>query len=521
MGSGPAGVSVARALVEARVPVQMIDAGDTPISRPPSIRPPLAALRTGAAEAVDYLLGRDLDGLRDMREYSPKLRTATDGDYISGYAPVNRIDLNNFKLIGALARGGLSNIWGAVVSVFDEDDLQGFPVAHGDLLPHYQEIAERIGISGAVDDDDMAGFHGAELKLQPPLPLSPAMQILLENYRQKGGGADFRLGRSRNAVLTEDQDSRLACTEDMTCMWGCHRGAIYNSADEVAELLQMPGFSYQGGVRVRRVTRGNDDYCVHGTDRKGREVQIETRTVVLAAGTLASTRLVLDFLGNTDSPVPVLNSPAMAIALWVPTRFGKPLTPTGYGMAQASFRLTLTDTPGSYAFGLLYAGDSFAAPDLIAHSSLTLRGGIRILRSLLSGLLVGLVYFPSEFSRNQGYLRRDANGDTTLVVEGGFDPTFDRIARRAIRRLTRRFRSVGAWLLPGSAKRYAPGAEVHYGGTLPMGKVTTSDCEVVGAHGLFVVDGSVLPRLPAKHHTFTIMANARRVGKRIAERFLD
>ncbi len=38
------------------------------------------------------------------------------------------------------------------------------------------------------------------------------------------------------------------------------------------------------------------------------------------------------------------------------------------------------------------------------------------------------------------------------------------------------------------------------------------------AKGLFVADGSVLNRLPAKSHTLTIMANAERIGRAVAAR---
>jgi choline dehydrogenase-like flavoprotein len=41
----------------------------------------------------------------------------------------------------------------------------------------------------------------------------------------------------------------------------------------------------------------------------------------------------------------------------------------------------------------------------------------------------------------------------------------------------------------------------------------TPDCEVRPWRGVFVVDRSCLSSLPAKHCTFTIMANADRVGR--------
>ncbi len=66
-----------------------------------------------------------------------------------------------------------------------------------------------------------------------------------------------------------------------------------------------------------------------------------------------------------------------------------------------------------------------------------------------------------------------------------------------------------------------PGGDIHYSGTLPMRRTpafgeTNAEGEVVGMPGVHVVDGACLPLLSEKSHTLTIMANADRIGKKIA-----
>jgi glycine/D-amino acid oxidase-like deaminating enzyme len=56
IGSGPAGVSAARPLVEAGLPVTIIDAGLAPPVLA-SARPTLAELRSGVSDAGRYLVG--------------------------------------------------------------------------------------------------------------------------------------------------------------------------------------------------------------------------------------------------------------------------------------------------------------------------------------------------------------------------------------------------------------------------------------------------------------------------------
>jgi choline dehydrogenase-like flavoprotein len=91
------------------------------------------------------------------------------------------------------------------------------------------------------------------------------------------------------------------------------------------------------------------------------------------------------------------------------------------------------------------------------------------------------------------------------------------------RQIARSFAALGALLIPGSFTVVGPGEGLRYAGTFPMrtnprqGEVDR-DCELYGAPGLFLVDMSVFPTIPAKHASLTLMANADRVGRRIAKR---
>ena len=81
--------------------------------------------------------------------------------------------------------------------------------------------------------------------------------------------------------------------------------------------------------------------------------------------------------------------------------------------------------------------------------------------------------------------------------------------------LLRGFRRLGCWPL----RRIRPGhgASIHYGGTIPMTReerelTVTPSSRLRGTKGVYLADGSVLPYLPAKAPTLTLMANAERVG---------
>lgn len=138
--------------------------------------------------------------------------------------------------------------------------------------------------------------------------------------------------------------------------------------------------------------------------------------------------------------------------------------------------------------------------------------GEALFKFLSPALLAAITYFPGAFSNNR--LRFDRPSGK-LHVTGGFAEGFVRTAREVSNDLARHWRALGA-IAMSRAKLAMPGVDAHFVGTLPMGgraaNGTSSSGELSGFSGLHIVDGSVLPTLPSKHATLTIMANADRIG---------
>jgi choline dehydrogenase-like flavoprotein len=119
-------------------------------------------------------------------------------------------------------------------------------------------------------------------------------------------------------------------------------------------------------------------------------------------------------------------------------------------------------------------------------------------------------------------LRRDApGGPDRLRID--YRPGREELrAQRADEALLRRcFRRLGC--LPLATLRPGEGANIHYAGTFPMrpdGGDLTCDLEgrLRATASVYLADGSVFSWLPAKGLTFTLMANANRVGSRLAKR---
>jgi choline dehydrogenase-like flavoprotein len=84
-------------------------------------------------------------------------------------------------------------------------------------------------------------------------------------------------------------------------------------------------------------------------------------------------------------------------------------------------------------------------------------------------------------------------------------------------------RNLGAFAIPRSLTIAQAGGDAHLAGTLPMKHeddefTCTAAGELRRWRNVFVADGSCLSDLPAKHPTFTIMANADRIGRILAKK---
>lgn len=525
IGSGPAGVSAAWPLVEKGHEVLMLDAGVQTSPAGATRRPDLSRLRQGYPNAWRELLHDDLSALKRMEGQSPKLRTGAGRFSVPEYFDRNCIHTKNFRSIGALSNGGLSNLWGAVVGAFTPDEFATPGASFTQMQRSYKRVAARIGISG-VTDDDMADVLGDGYPIQSPLPLSTTATALLnaygkDNRRKTQRDYEFRLGRVRNAVLSKDSGQRLGCYQCKACMWGCPGGAIYNSAQEIPALRRHANFRFQGSTLVQKIARVENNFEISFTMDDGETTQtIMAHRVILAAGALASTKIALEALNRFDQDIPLLTTPCVSLAFCNPGRLGKPMDLQGFGMAQLAFQHSTGQhstggAPGHDAFGLLYDADSVSAVDILTQSPLTFHGSRELVRLLVPSMMLGLVYFPGSFSANTVRLTRTRTDGASLNIRGDVTETFKRSAERTIRQVSRALRKCGVWRMPFSVSFLEPGADNHNGGTLPMGKTTSPTGELLDMPGLYVVDGAVLPNLPAKQLTFTIMANADRIGRHL------
>ncbi len=517
VGSGPAGVSAAFPLVESGLRVLMVDGGETPGVGVPDSE--YIAARESDPRQWEWMIGRDYRALREPAATSPKFRAPTLEYVFRGFAEANRIAAEAFVPVGSLAVGGLSNAWGCGVARFSGSDLEAFPFSEESLLVSFEAVARRIGVSGR-SDDDLSGFFGVDAWAQSPIPMDALHESLARSYRRHrealvGGG--FRLGRARLAVLSEyPSGERQPCSQQGFCLWGCARQALYSARYEVRQLARHPNFEHRPGFVVDRLERVGDAWRVCGRDRRdGSAEALGGRSIVMAAGTLATTSIVMRSLpGFTEARLLAL--PMAAFVLWLPGFLG---TARAQAPGTAQLAFTLDGAPSGTICGFTFSTHALPVAEFVHHAPLARRHALRLFRALLSSTIVANCFFPGRLSQNRMRLAPDGS----VHVTGGAMSSLTGEIAWVRSRLRAAFLRSGAVLLPTTFKPGQTGADAHYAGSIPMrlrpgiGE-STADAEVQGLPGVYVADASAFPSLPAKSHTLALMACADRVGRLLSRR---
>lgn len=513
VGSGPAGVSTAFPLVEQGMKVLMLDA-DKGRSLDLPDKPYLKS-RFEDPEQWRWMLGEDYHSLKNKDAVSPKLRAPTHVSVFENYGQVNKIDVKDFVAVGSLAKGGLSRAWGGGVACLNEKELQPYPFSLDDIRPSYAAVANRIGISGAIDDD-LSDFFNLDAWAQPPIAMDDMHQSLYRRYGRKKVSLQkmgFKLGRSRITVLSRDGAERKACDAYGNCLWGCSRKAIYTSAYEISSLKKYPNFQYFSDFVVDRVVSRNDSLKGVCGIFKGQQTEMWAKKIVLAAGTLATTRIALQALEIYER-IPLLSCPIAAFLVWVPSMFGAGRE-RSFGLGQLSYSVALQS--GISGFGSTFSTIGIPVTEFLNYLPVRKRHGIDLLKVLLPSCCVGNLFLPGHLSTASLALSQD---NRLLITGAQTSHKTKELMSEAANLLRKAYWKIGGLLLPMSFTMGRTGSDIHYAGTLPMKEKpvpgqTNVDGELAGLPNIYVTDGACLSTQNEKSHTLTIMANADRIGRRL------
>ena len=500
IGSGPSGVSVAMALLSRGRQVLMLDGGRR-------LDAPARERRDGlAAKDPDTWTAADVQSWQAPQFDTPPGQVRRFGsDFAMVPGAETLVSPERIGLRASHATGGLSNLWGSAVLPNRAEDIADWPIGMDDLSPHYRSVAEFLPISGRVDALQTL-FPALSMQERAPLPPSPQAERLLAHLdRRKTRLTELgaHAGAARLAVGT-------GCRYCGQCLHGCPWGLIYASGQTLDTLRHHSAFQYRTGL-VRRFDEHPDQVTVTLDD--GETLQADR--IFVAAGVLETARLML-----ASSPDPAARLQLQdSQHFFLPSlhRWRAPRRPDRrpyHTLPQIFIELDDHEISPHLVHAQVYTWNEFYAHDLISTYGSKLPGSAPLWRRLAQRLVVAQAFLHSAHS---------ARIDLTLAADGRLAPTVqgndetEKVMERATSRLARTLKLAG--LVPlGFARRPGDvGSSFHVGGSVPMAKAPVSgQSDILGRpHGLsrvHLVDASSLPSIPATTITFSVMANAHRIG---------
>ncbi len=500
IGSGPAGVSAATALLARGRSVTLIDGGKTLEAENAQRR---AVFASKAPE--DWTRAERAAWQAPQFDTPPGQARRFGSDF--AMEPVRETLATPpewFGLRASRAVGGLSNLWGAAVLPYRAKDLAGWPITPDDLAPHYRAVADFMPIAGR-DDVLATPFTALDMRAAHPVPTSAQGEALLKRLDRSQDLATalgVHAGAARVAVAP-------GCAACGMCLHGCPWGHIWTAAQQLNTLTQNENFTYQQGRIARSFTETENGIQL---TLAGGDVLVGER-LFIAAGVLETARLVLtsgplERLTLKDSQhafVPMLHR-------WRnqrrPDRM--PLTT----LPQIFAEIDAVEVSPHLVHAQLYTWNEHFAHDLIGNYGHGLPLAAPIFRALARRLIVAQIFLHSDHSARIG-LALAHDGRLTATLEE--NPQTQPVLKRARQRLARLFTGAGLTTLGFASRAGAPGSSFHLGASLPMSNaavVGQSDAlgRPVGLSRVHVVDASVLTEVPAATITFSVMANAHRIA---------
>jgi choline dehydrogenase-like flavoprotein len=414
----------------------------------------------------------------------------------------------------SMARGGLSNVWGASILPSHQRDIDGWPVGVADLAPHYRAVLEFMPTTGVRDElEELLPTYAAAER-----PLAPSRQItdFLTDLRKRRSAlrrAGIHFGRSRVAVEPE------RCVYCGLCLYGCPYSLIYSAAQTLRGPLASSGLvDYRPGHVVERLEAKDDGVIVHVRDEGGNAVKIQARRVFVGAGVLPSAWLALNSLEAFDEPVTMLDSQYFIFPFFRFAHTPRVGREALHSLVQAYLEIDDPRVSRRLVHVEVFSYSDFLKRALMATPLRFAVPGQWMRAQMFDRLLVLQCFLHSDdSSRLTLRLRRDAQGRPKLEVKGAPERRAYWSSIRAGLKLAANGLKLGGLPVVPAMQFAEPGRSYHSGGMFPMrrapGRLETDAVgQFPGLPGVHFIDASIFPSIPATTITLTVMANAHRIA---------
>ena len=519
IGSGPASISAAVALTDRGLPVTILDTGRTLEPERQDILRQLSRLppeQWGASD-LETLRGGDQKARQGLIHV--KLTYGSDYPYSDPEQPLQEAaEVSAFHY--SMARGGLSNVWGASILPNRAADISDWPIRLEDLEPHYRAVLGFMPSTSVADD--LATLLPTYTDRGEPLNPSRQAASFLDDLGKARGSlekARIHFGRSRLAVIANGEAGRPGCVYCGRCLYGCPYELIYSTASTLRRLIDEKKVTYLDRHVVEKLVPAAGGITISARDlRRNEVVTFEAERAFVGAGVLPTAWITLNSLGAFDEPIQMLDSQYFIYPFFRAQRTPGVETEALHSLAQAFLEI---DDP-AISKHLVHL-EIFGYSDFLKRALMEtpLRFFLRhrfFAEQILERLLVvqGFVH-SADSGRLSVVLRKGPDGRPMLEMSAVPSRRALLVSLKAGLKLMANALALRGMPVVPAIQFAEPGRSYHSGGTFPMrrapGRFETDVLgRLPGLDRVHLVDASVFSSIPATTITFTIMANAHRIA---------
>lgn len=364
---------------------------------------------------------------------------------------------SNIKINQSLAKGGLSEVWPGICDYFTKDEITKMGLPANEVFAQYKEIANLINLR--------------------PSKIDINCKLLLESSKNV-----YRLlvAQSCRTSLVIDEFKKFKNFEFI-------QNQVVKSIKDKKTFAEVENISINEGLKS----------------------SFKAKIVILAAGSLNTVKILLKSFNLYNYKVPFLTKCNYMFVCLQPKTFIKARN----NKAMIS-QVAISEADYFIQF---YKCSKRAFEKVNSYVHLPKQLGYLLFKIIAPFLVIADVRFTTP--ENPVRFLRLKKGD---ILEVYFHQTKGELENHKLylRRIKKRLFGLG--LIP--FKMLYGDVTSHYANGVPTQEKETKlsadqNGKLSGSKSIYIADSSTWRSLPGKPHTFTIMANALRIGKHILEKF--
>ena len=524
IGSGPTSATIADKLLKLNKKVTIIDIGNTIEKKNLEIK-------------NEYLHTKNkkefLNSIRKnkiLNKYkNPHLKFPFGSEFVfqkNNYE--NFFGPKNLDYILSNAYGGLSNIWGTMVSPFFHKDIENWDIGFKDFYKSKSETENIIPISSSKDN--LEDFFGINFGKDHKFKLSNPAKTFFENMTKKkdflnNNGLFF--GRSKVAVGNYYSNNNVECQECGLCHYGCPYDCMFNSSQLFDIIKSNKNFLYLNNKFASKIIKKDSLNLVECIDTITKEQTIfSSKNIFICCGPISTAALL--FRSNLVK--------ANKVTFKESQRFFLPIFNKNH--------IKNSTSQDKNVLSELYL-EIYDKKLLSKSVHLQYYSFIDIFLKPLEKFFGKYVYlfpkfFPFIFGRVNlliGYLHSDYSNKIIMTSlpnqESGkyqYSLSFEKndLVNDAVNKITSHLKEnfkEDFYIFNNLTNINLTGASYHYGSSFPMSNSSDSfkdhtnlDGELNNNENIYLLDASILPDMPGHPTTFNVCVNAARIINELNEK---